>query len=292
MLDYRLNARVTKETPMPELPDLEYIVPKLKSAFAGEVVSDFTVKNPIVIRQFIPGDVSDVFSGQRCDDILRKGPFIHFRFTGFSMVMHLMLAGRLRIAGTGEKSLPRLCFSAAFYNGTVLHYGDDKQMGKVYILYDEDLLRIPMYEQQGIDILSENFTFEYFSRHITKSGAQARVFIMDQSILSAVGNAYADEILFDAGIHPKTLCSRLSEKEIRSLYESINRVIASGIQKVREAQQPIEMKIRDHMKVRNRKDSPCPVCGTIIRRANVLGYDSFFCPSCQPQTRKQFIAWE
>ena len=104
---------------------------------------------------------------------------------------------------------------------------------------------------------------------------------MDQAALSAIGNAYADEILFAARIHPKTSCSSLSAEQRRALYESIRSVMAWGIAEVEKAAQPIEVKVRDHVKVRNRKDEPCPVCGTKIRRVGVLGYDSFFCPQCQ-----------
>ncbi len=109
--------------------------------------------------------------------------------------------------------------------------------------------------------------------------------------LSAIGNAYADEILFAAGIHPKTFCYSLSAEERRKLYQSITGVIAWAVAEVRRAAQPIEVKVRDHVRVRNRKDEPCPVCGTKIRCAGVLGYDAFFCPTCQPATRKQQIPW-
>jgi len=117
------------------------------------------------------------------------------------------------------------------------------------------------------------------------------VFLMDQAALSAIGNAYADEILFAAGIHPKTPCSSLAAAEKRTLYDSIRSVLAWGITEVAKAGRPIEVKVRDHMKVRNRKDEPCPACGTTIRRAGVLGYDSFYCPSCQPAKKHPTIPW-
>ena len=114
---------------------------------------------------------------------------------------------------------------------------------------------------------------------------------MDQALLSAIGNAYADEILFAARIHPKTPCSSLSADQRQTLFESIRSVMAWGIAEVEKAGHPVEVKVRDHMKVRNRKDQPCPVCGTTIRRAGVLGYDSFFCPQCQAASRPQRIPW-
>ncbi len=141
---------------------------------------------------------------------------------------------------------------------------------------------IPGWREQGVDILSPAFTREAFERLIESRRDQVRVFVMDQSAMSAVGNAYADEILFAAGIHPKTPCNRLAEDRRGRLYEAIRGVIAWGVDEVERAGRPLEDKVRDHVKVRNRLGEPCPVCGTTIRRVGVLGYDSFFCPRCQP----------
>jgi formamidopyrimidine-DNA glycosylase len=142
-----------------------------------------------------------------------------------------------------------------------------------------------------VSIVSPEFTLERFEALIKGRRHQARVFLMDQSALSAIGNAYADEILFAARIHPKTTCSSLSAEQRRALYESIRSVMSWGIAEVEKAAQPIEVKVRGHMKVRNRKDEPCPVCGGTIRRAGVLGYDAFYCPNCQKAAKPQRIPW-
>jgi formamidopyrimidine-DNA glycosylase len=115
---------------------------------------------------------------------------------------------------------------------------------------------------------------------------------MDQSVLSAVGNAYADEILFAAAIHPKTRCDQLNEQQLERLYRSAVSVMRWGIEKVEEADRGIAVKMRDHLKVRNHRGDPCPVCGTTIRRTGVLGYDSFFCPKCQPELRSRLVSWD
>jgi len=84
----------------------------------------------------------------------------------------------------------------------------------------------------------------------------------------------------------------LGEEEINRLYCSIISVLTWGIEEVERADQPIDVKVRDHLKVRNRRGEPCPVCGTTIRRAGVLGYDSFFCPKCQPERRSHLVSWD
>jgi formamidopyrimidine-DNA glycosylase len=120
-----------------------------------------------------------------------------------------------------------------------------------------------------------------------------RVFLMDQTALSAIGNAYADEILFAARLHPKTGCHQLSAVQGERLYRAVREVLAWGAAEVEAAGEPLEAKVRGHLKVRNRKGEPCPACGTPIRRAGVLGYDAFFCPRCQatPQIRRPGVPW-
>ena len=279
---------------MPELPDLEYIVRKLKPRVAGRTITGVTVREPIVIRMLLPdaGGFADALPGRTIEGLERHGPFLHFRLSGAAdLIVHAMLAGRLQIAAASVKAVPHLCFALALDSGELLRYGDEKKMGKVYLTAAGAWEAIPGFREQGVDILSPEFTRERFEAILGKRRHQARVFLMDQSALSAIGNAYADEILFAARIHPKTLCISLSPEERGALYESIRSVMAWGISEVEKAGQPIEVKVRDHVKVRNRKDQPCPVCGTKIRRAGVLGYDSFFCPHCQAASRPQRIPW-
>lgn len=279
---------------MPELPDLVYIVKRLAARIESRRIVDVTVKEPIVIRMLLPDSrgFAEAMTGKTLEGLERRGPFLRFTLSGNAeCIVHCMLAGRLQIAGPGEKPVAHLCVGLRLDNGEWLRYGDEKRMGKVYLTAAGRYDGIPGYREQGVAILSEEFTFERFRELIARRRQQVRVFIMDQTALSAIGNAYADEILFAAGIHPKTLCSSLSDDQRRKLYDSIKSVMAWGIAEVEKAGQPIEVKVRDHVKVRNRKDEPCPVCGSKIRRVGVLGYDSFYCPQCQPATRKQAIPW-
>ncbi len=286
---------------MPELPDIVYIVKMLSSVLPGRTITGAAVAEPVVLRLLVPESFEEALKGRTIRSVSHRGPFIVLALEGLSLIMHLMLAGRLQhipspiLPPDGQKSrckkIPHLCFSLFLDDGSELHYRDDKRMGKIYVTPPDTEDRIPGFLSQGMNVMSPDFTLDVFLRLIEKRRNQARVFLMDQTLLSAIGNAYADEILFHAKIHPKTLCSQLDDEEKQRFYESIRTVLQWGMEKVEQAGRPIEEKVRDHMKVRNRKDSACPVCGTTIRRASVLGYECFFCPSCQPAKRRQFIEW-
>jgi len=241
---------------MPELPDLLYIQSYLRSTIIGRTIHALEIRQPVVLR------------------------------------VNLILAGRLQHQQPSQTPEAYLCLSLLFDDATRLNLCDEQKMAKAYLIRHDEIGSVPKYPTQGISILSPEFTLDSFRELIAPHRRkQVRVFLNDQTILSAIGNAYADEILFEARIHPKTFVSRLSVVEIDRLHAAIVTVMQWGIQQVERAAEPIHVKVRSHMRVRNRHGSPCPNCGTTIRREGVRGYDVFFCPSCQPASRKLFLDW-
>ncbi len=277
---------------MPELPDLVYLQTRLSPLLVNQRITEVKVSEPIVVRMLLPGDFSSELVGRVFNGVRRQGPFLVFSLdNNHELVIHPMLAGRFRISDKQEKVGASVCVSLNLSNEKTFHYLDDKKMGKVYLTTAGEYLNIPRFANQGIDLLSDKFTLDYFRDKLKKSRKQVRVLIMDQTVVSAIGNAYADEILFCAGIHPKTFCYQLDDAAIEKLHRCIVDVMRWGISEVEKAAPALENKYRDHVRVRNRKDQPCPNCGSKIRRAGVLGYDTFFCPTCQPLAREQFIDW-
>lgn len=277
---------------MPELPDLVHIEKVLKSEIIGEKILSVDVKDPIVLRINMDRSLEEILAHKEIHQVHRHGPFIHLALDTADLVFHCMLTGAFRLRENKEKKGRHLCISFDLESGCALEYLDETRMGKVYLIPPGKTEGIPRYDSQGINILSDAFTEDQFLKLVSKKKNQIRVFLMDQTILSAIGNAYADEILFDAKIHPKTYCQSLTDEERKKLYASILSVIRKGISKVENANKALEVKVRDHMLVRNKKDSPCPRCNTKIRRASVLGVDTFFCPNCQVPKSKQFIDWK
>jgi len=288
---------------MPELPDLVHIVKALGPEIEGRRIVGAKVKNPIVLRVLVQGSFPELVAGRTMRALERHGPFLRIRLAAqtvgeaeLDLIAHLMLAGRLKLAappgkGPASKALPATAFSLELDDGRVLHYGDEASMGKVYLCPAGSFDSIPGYSTQGVDVVSPDFTFEAFSALIAKKRCQARVFVMDQSSLSAIGNAYADEILFEAGIHPKAPCYALPPEKKRALFEAVVSVLAWGIDEVEKAGAPLQDKVRGHMRVRGRAGEKCPRCGATIRKAGVLGFDSFFCPVCQPDIAGRGLDW-
>jgi len=272
---------------MPELPDLLYVLSKLRERLLGRHVTAERVREPVVLRFTVRGNLS-LLLGRTLADAFRKSHFLVFRFEGLDLAVNPMLAGRFRLAETGTKDEGTLGFALGF-GDVELRYLDDKKMGKAYLIATDDWKAIPGMQTGGVDILSPEFSRERFVSLLKHRRDQVRVFLLDKGALDSLGNAYADEVLYEAGIHPKTWCRSLSREEGLRLHKAIVDVMREATAEVARRGEPIEVKVRDFLKVRLKEE--CPRCGSKIRRAGVRGMDAYFCPRCQPATRAGLVDW-
>jgi len=282
---------------MPELPDLVHVEAELRAAVAGKHITAARTGDPTVLRIMVPEPFPGVLVGRTLAGVERRGHFMRFALDNdLVIVVNAMLVGRYRLVPPGaepSKKDPRSLALALVFDGGApeLQYLDDKRMGKVYVARAADEQTIPIYGQLGADVLSPAFTREAFGALIARRRDQVRAFLMDKRALASIGNAYADEILFAAGLHPKTFCSKLAPAEVDALHAAIGRVLTDAIAEIRKRDEPIEVKVRDFLKVRGRDGKPCVVCGTTIRAVRVGDGDACFCPHCQRETRKLFVNW-
>jgi formamidopyrimidine-DNA glycosylase len=273
---------------MPELPDLLYVMGVLRPALIGRTVGAERLGAPVVLRSAVKGDLS-LLVGRTLDDLLRRGHFLVFRFGDLDLAVNPMLAGRFKLAEPTSRMEAAAAFVLTFPPGPDLRYLDDKKMGKAYLLPAGAWKGVPGMEGGGIDVLSPDFTLERFRERLRGRRDQVRAFVMDKRALDSLGNAYADEVLFEAGIHPKTWCRALGPDDAARLHAAIVTVMRAAAEEVQRRQEPIEVKVRDFLQVRRR--TICPRCGAKVRKAGVRGMDSYFCPRCQPETRPGLVDW-
>ena len=141
-------------------------------------------------------------------------------------------------------------------------------------------------------MLGSEFTRERFRALAKGRREQVKVFLKDKSALDAMGNAYADEVCFAAGLHPKRPVNRLGPAELDGLHDAIVSVMGNAREVIAARAPPLPEKVRDFLHVRGRKDQPCDRCGTTLRVAGIHGHDAFFCPKCQPDVDgRGFVDW-
>lgn len=262
---------------MPERPDLDYVVPILQRELAGHSIVGMRVRKPVVLR--CPSDLRGTIHSVR-----RLAHCVLFDLGESTLAVSPMLAGRFQMEG---KDTADLAVAWTLEDGRTLRYRDDVQMGKVYLLAPG--AAIPGLEKVGIDVLSPEFTRERFRALCSRRREQVKVFLMDKSALDALGNAYADEALWEARCHPKRRVGELSPGEVDALHDAIVTVLNDACRTIRERAPPLPDKIRDFLHVRGRKGEKCDRCGTTLRTTGVHGHDAYFCPQCQPDVKGRGI---
>lgn len=268
---------------MPERPDLEWVVPELDRELRGSTIVDAHIKKPVILRCLV-SELRGTIAG-----VQRRAHFVLFDLGAKEMVISPMLAGRFQLDG---KATSDLALELMLEDGRVLRYRDDKAMGKVYLVNKGDWAKVPGLANVGVDVLSPAFTLECFLQLARPRLDQVRVFLMDRTALDAMGNAYADEVLWEAQIYPKRRVRELSEDELRRLHAAIVKVIGDSSRVIRERQPPLPEKLRDFLHVRGRKGEACDRCGSTLRVTGVHGYDSTFCPRCQPDVKgRGLVDW-
>lgn len=279
---------------MPERPDLEYLVPRLDECLRGASIGDVVVHKPVVVRVAVPGDLKGLLVGRTFRRVERHGAFVAFSLAPNDrfLAIHPMLAGRFWVGDAGAKRAADTAVTFALTDGRELRYRDDKQMGKVWLVDPARVDAIPRWGDLGVDVLSPAFDRARFGTLAKGRRDQVKLFLLDHAALDHLGNAYADEALWTAGIHPKARVSELDEAGLDALYTAIIDVLTRSRDEIRRRAPPLHEKLRDFLAVRGKKGQPCPRCATPIRTCGVLGHDAFFCPTCQPEgNRKGFIDW-
>jgi len=275
---------------MPELPDLVHIEAKLQE-LVGHRIAAARTGDPLVLRIMVRDPFPALLVGRNVTEVVRRGHFMCFGLDQDLLIaVNLMLAGRFQLLPRAEAKLPSaLALALEMDDGRELRIVDDKRMAKVYVAARADAGQIPVLGKLGVEILSPQFTLEKFRKLIAKRRDQVRQFLMDKETIASVGNAYADEILFAARLHPKTFCSKLTPEEVDRLYQATVQVMRDAAAEITRRDPSIDTKLRDFLAVRGRDGKPCKVCGTTIRAVRVGDGDACFCPHCQPTGRKLFV---
>lgn len=277
---------------MPELPDLVHVEATLRGRVVGRQIADARTGDPTVLRLMLRDPFPQRLVGRTVTAVERRGHFVIFSFDDdLRLVVNPMLTGRFALVEPGGRDPAALALALVLGDDLELRYLDETRMGKVYVLLERDLGKVPQLATLGVELLSPAFTREHFRPLVARRRDQVRQFLMDKRAIAAIGNAYADEILFEARLHPKTFCPKLAPEEIDRLYDAIGAVMTRAIAEVARRGEPIEVKVRDFLAVRGREGKPCPRCGTVIRSVRVGDGDACFCPGCQPASRALFVDW-
>ena len=273
---------------MPEWPDLHVLQSRITKAVVGKKVTAVRVHDPLVLRATRPFD--EALKGRTLREVAHRGRFLAFVFDdGTQVVVNPMLSGLFDLLPPATKIRATTAFALTFENEIDLRYRDDTRMGKVYLLApgasDE---QVPQYSSQGAEAGALSWSADEFATRARKTRRELRNLLMDDEFIAGIGNAYSDEILWAAKLHPKRKVASLDPGEMDRLRGALHSVLERASEIV-ESQLPPQLgtKIRTHMNVRGRAGEPCPRCGTKIVRTRHGLDEMYVCPNCQPPPKGQ-----
>jgi formamidopyrimidine-DNA glycosylase len=267
---------------MPELPDVELYLHALQLRILNRYLDRVRLGNPFVVRSIEPP--ISALEGRPVEDLRRLGKRLVFQFSDdVFMVLHLMIAGRLRWRERGA-AIPAKVGLAAFdfEEGTLLlTEAGARRQASIHLVKGADALHA--HNPGGIELLDADLPT--FTRHLTHENHTLKRALTDPRVFSGIGNAYSDEILHAARLSPMKLTSTLTDREIETLYHAAIDTLRMWIRRLQEetgGDFPEKVTaFRREMAVHGKYGKPCPVCGSPIQRIVYARNESNYCSRCQ-----------
>jgi len=267
---------------VPELPDIVVYIEALEKRIQGSVLERVRVASPFLLRTAVP-PLSSV-EGKKVVELRRLGKRICFGLEGdLWLVLHLMIAGRLhwfdeRAKAAKGRSLAVFQFSTGSL--TLTEAGTQKRASLHVVQGEAGLENLNPGGLEVFDASEEEFAQTIRAKNHTLKRA-----LTDPRILSGIGNAYSDEILFEARLSPFTLTQKLSDAEVKQLFAAIKKTLTDWVERLRaEAVKSFPEKVtafRPEMATHGKYGEPCPRCGSKIQRIRHGANETNYCPTCQ-----------
>ena len=271
---------------MPEIPELEAIRGYFNERIVGRAIVSVETRIPVVFRA-VTQELRDTLPGDRFGEVLRHGKFLLFPLASERILaINPMLTGRFQYVEPKQKKPAKTCLVLGVDDGRELRYGDDRLMGKIYLVGASQLGLIPNWDANGPDLLESSLTEDSWLARIKKYRGQIKSVITKAEFVQGIGNAYSDEILWEARINPFTARTNLDDDELRGLFRAARAVMAWATPLVRGAMQKGDAldyeERREFMRVHRLGGKPCPRCGATISEITANQRITSFCRTCQP----------
>jgi len=266
---------------MPELPDITVYVEHLDAKLRGSTLQRIRVLNPFLLRTAVPPITQA--EGRRVIGIERLGKRVVLVLDGgLFLVIHLMIAGRLRWLPVGAKPPGRIALATFEFDGgtLLLTEAGTQRRASLHLLASREALNAM--DPGGIDVMTAELTA--FGERLTSENHTLKRALTDPRLFSGIGNAYSDEILHRAKLSPIALTRSLSVEETQQLFDATRTVLAEWTDRLRVQAGDWPDKVtafHPEMAVHGRYGQPCPVCGAPVQRIVYADNETNYCARCQ-----------
>lgn len=270
---------------MPELPEVETTLRGIEPHIDGQIISNVIVRNKN-LRWPVPAGLKKNLLGQKLNTLQRRGKYIILFTDKGSVILHLGMSGSLRICEQHDQVEKHDHVDIAFKNGKILRYRDPRRFGCV-LWTNKPVTEHKLISPMGPEPLTEDFNANYIHSKSRKRKNNVKGFIMDSKIVTGVGNIYASEALFRAGILPSRQSGRVSKARYELLVNCIKEVLAEAIKQggttlkdfTQSDGQPGYFK--QSLNVYDRAGESCVVCQQTIKQKTLNQRSTYYCSNCQ-----------
>jgi formamidopyrimidine-DNA glycosylase len=270
---------------MPELPEVETTRRGLEPHLCGQRIAGVVIRNPS-LRWQIPAGLTRVLPGQTIRSVKRRAKYLLIHCSEGTLIVHLGMSGSLRALPAATPPEKHDHFDLLLDNGTAMRLRDPRRFGAV-LWTDAEVLHHPLLAPLGVEPLTADFDAGWLYAASRGRSASIKQVLMDSHVVVGVGNIYANEALFRAGIRPTVAAGRIGRKRYERLVAEVKNVlelaIAAGGSSLRDfvdsAGKPGYF--QQQYFVYGRAGLPCRTCGTSLRQMRQAQRSTFYCPHCQ-----------
>lgn len=271
---------------MPEIAEVETVRQTLKRRILNKKIKNVNVLYDRIVESDLD-EFKKSLIGHEFSDILRKGKWLIFGIGDYYLCSHLRMEGKYFIKTSKDPIEKHEHIIFTFEDGTDLRYHDTRKFGRMNLVLKDKLDTVEGVRKQGIEPIDSKLSKEYLYDNFKKSKLPMKTLLLDQTIISGLGNIYADEVLFASGINPIKLGVDITIDECENIVRSSNEIITEAIKcggtTIRSYTSSLGVtgRFQQNLKVHKREGEECKVCGTIIKRIVVGGRSTYYCEECQ-----------
>jgi formamidopyrimidine-DNA glycosylase len=277
---------------VPELPEVEITRRHLDDAMRGRVLERVSITHPRTARHNAggPREVSERLEGRTVLEVGRKGKFIAAPLDdGQTLVAHLGMSGRFSVGDPLVEEPPHTHFRATLDDGKEVRFIDPRTFGFVAVVSPDEILESGL-SRVGPDAWETTPSAQDLAEALARRTAPVKALLLDQVVVSGLGNIYADEALHLGGIHPMRPGGEIAVADLERLLAAIQVVLGDAIENGGTSLDDLAYLLPDgragenleRLRVYGRTGLPCPECGTPVERIVIRGRSSHYCPVCQP----------
>ncbi len=270
---------------MPEIAEVETVRRTLKKKILNKKIQEVKVYYEKIVQTYLSKFKNDLVN-QKFIDIKRKGKWLIFETEKFYLLSHLRMEGKYYIKNKNEKLEKHEHIEFIFDDNISLRYHDTRKFGKMILCKKSELNNLKEIKKQGFEPGDKKLTVDYLKVKLNKN-VPIKTLLLDQTIISGLGNIYANEVLFAAKINPLKHGNELKEKEIQNIIISSKKIIDEAIKmggttiKSYTSSLGVTGRFQQKLCVHKKEGNKCPNCHTKIEKIKIGGRSTYYCPKCQ-----------